>query len=318
MNDSLAQYMGVSNTLGQLSHFLEEWDRDEATIRSISISDEVGPITDESISAEVTLEIPVLATSGESDAIVECTPSVTRDGALGLNLETTLSVTNTGRYRVDVEPADATLDTDGTATVTIRLTVSDMHDQFNDEQPTVSEPSDGTQFPEREKEDNHSSAEIQERDVPPFRDPELLRNIYETHDTFAEMAEALDMSVTGETVRRYMIDYDIHQPNSYESESVDSPRSPAVEGQTEEIHAAALELPEHVTVEELIETVSEANTIYQVKEAFDLERSEAHTMLKELNLVELVMGRLANDKGRDTTPEDVIERLQEVAQTKTH
>lgn len=304
--------MSVSNTLAHLSHFLEEWDRDAATIRSITMTDEVGPITEDSISAEVTLEVPMVPTSAEGDAVVECTPSVTREGFLGLELETTLSVTNTGRYRVDVEPANATLDTDGTATVTIGLTISDIHERPNDEHSTVS---DGTQFRENGEELDHSTTETQERDVPPFRDPELLQNIYQANDTFAEMAEALDMNVTGETVRRYMIDYDIHKPNSYGTDSVETAESAAADSHNEEIRADALGLPENVTVEDLIETVSKSNTIYEVKEDLDLERTEAHTILKELNLVDLVMGRIANDKNRDIKPEDVVERLRDVTQT---
>ena len=49
-------------------------------------------------------------------------------------------------------------------------------------------------------------------DVEPYQDPELLQEVYEQHETFTEMTEALDVDVTPQTVRRYMIEYEIHEP----------------------------------------------------------------------------------------------------------
>ncbi|EMA27301.1 hypothetical protein [Haloarcula japonica] len=48
--------------------------------------------------------------------------------------------------------------------------------------------------------------------VPAYKDPEALQAAYEACDTFPEMTEALDADVTSETVRRYMVEYDIHDP----------------------------------------------------------------------------------------------------------
>lgn len=52
-------------------------------------------------------------------------------------------------------------------------------------------------------------------DVPPFADEEYLQAVYDAYDTFAEMADELDMDVTTETVRRYMIDAGVHRPTRY-------------------------------------------------------------------------------------------------------
>lgn len=311
--------MSISNTLGHLGHYLDEWDREEATIRSVTISDEARPISDGSISAEVTLDIPVVTADEDRDGIVACTPSMTREGAIGLTLETTLSVTNTGPYRVDAEPVDATLHADGTATVTVSLTLSGIREEYTDDHSAASEYGETAQIPdpavERDEKSSEDEPEGGDGGVPPFRDPELLQEIYDTHDTFAEMAKALDMDVTGETVRRYMIDYDIHKPNSYRTES--SSESAGSNDRTETIlRADGLGLPDTVSVEALIETVNQSNTIYEVKEDLDLERAEAHELLKRLNLVDLVMGRLANDKNREIGREDVIERLKEASQAR--
>ena len=44
------------------------------------------------------------------------------------------------------------------------------------------------------------------------RDPETLSAVYEQHDSFAEMREALDADVSAQTVRRWMIEADVHTP----------------------------------------------------------------------------------------------------------
>jgi hypothetical protein len=48
--------------------------------------------------------------------------------------------------------------------------------------------------------------------VPAYKDPKALQAAYDACDTFPEMTEALDADVTSETVRRYMVEYDIHDP----------------------------------------------------------------------------------------------------------
>lgn len=350
--------MVIDNTLCQLGRFLDRWAGDVASVRSVTVSDDAGLGASESITAEVTLEMPIVASGGGGDRIVGCTPSVGED-TLALEFETGLSVPgDVAADEVDFEPVDATLHTDGTATVTVRLTLSglDQTDEslFVDEQPEQIEclsggrgdvPSGieheesrgerergsyegtGESDDEREGEPREGSRDSGDEsggeDVPPFRNPELLQEVYDTHDTFAEMADALEMDVTGETVRRYMIDHDIHQPNSYRADS--GAASPATPTATESDDRADLAvrpdgigLPDGVTVEELIETVSQSNTIYEVKEDLGLERMEAHTMLKDLNMVDLVLGRLSNDTSRDITREDVVERLREVSQAKPH
>ena len=54
-------------------------------------------------------------------------------------------------------------------------------------------------------------------DLPPYEDDEYLQCLYDSFDTFAEMAEYIEMDVSSETVRRYMTEAGIHQPTSYET-----------------------------------------------------------------------------------------------------
>ncbi|WP_143420461.1 hypothetical protein [Halorubrum vacuolatum] len=49
---------------------------------------------------------------------------------------------------------------------------------------------------------------------PSYKNPRELKKVYEEFDTFPEMTEALGVEVTPETVRRYMVKYDIHDPTT--------------------------------------------------------------------------------------------------------
>lgn len=66
-------------------------------------------------------------------------------------------------------------------------------------------------------------------DVPAYRDPAKLREVYDEDASFREMTAALDVDVTPQTVRRYMIDHGIHVPASArtdEHEDVDAEEEP--------------------------------------------------------------------------------------------
>ncbi len=58
-----------------------------------------------------------------------------------------------------------------------------------------------------------STGRTDSKSVPAYKDPDALQTVYEKYDTFPEMTEALGADVTSETVRRYMVEYDIHDPN---------------------------------------------------------------------------------------------------------
>jgi len=300
--------MGVNNTLCQLGSILAEWERDTVTLRSVTVSDEGG--TAERKTAEVAVEAPIA--DADSETAVDCTASVTADETLGVTVETGLSVPESGCID-EFEPVDVGLTEDGMVALTVQFTLADSDGDDDVEgasrTDSVEKVEDGSEVDARE-------STTGTRDVAPFNDPELLQEVYDTHDTFAEMAGALEMDVTGETVRRYMIDYDIHQPNSYRTESPETTESTAGNDEETVVLSDGLGLPETVEIEDLIETVNGANTIYEVKEDLDMERREAHTMLKELNLVDLVMGRLNSDRSCDITREDVVDRLRETSRSR--
>lgn len=184
-------------------------------------------------------------------------------------------------------------------------------------------------------------------DVPVFRDPERLRAAYERCDTFAEMTEALGLDVTAETVRRYMIDAGVHEPTSYDTGSDDGDGDGASAGDEtsaggrpegaaagdaggpdgedvpdagtaedlpdDGLYADGIGLPDGLTVEGLIETIRRSNTLYEVSHDLDVERGTARAVLEDLNLLDLVVGRLAMEAEREVSREEVVRRLREAA-----
>lgn len=60
------------------------------------------------------------------------------------------------------------------------------------------------------------------QDTPLYKDPDALQTVYEEYDTFTEMTDALGVDVTSETVRRYMVEFDIHDPHDDPSSDLDA------------------------------------------------------------------------------------------------
>ena len=266
-----------------------------------------------------------------------------------------------------------------------------------------------------------------DENAPVHRDPEQLKTVYERHDTFAEMRDALGVDVTTQTVRRNMMNFGIHDPDAGSDDetetsdraevetktdaerdqsgtnedapdpepsgqersaatdggggvvapSAESHQPPSSESATIEpastgpadiepesakpadiepestgpadiepestgtadiepagteiastepgvsseepereqhespladITAADLNLPEHVTLEAFVDAVANARTLFDVQRTLDLERSQAQTLLAELDLLEFVHGRVADQERCCETPTAEIER----------
>jgi len=61
-------------------------------------------------------------------------------------------------------------------------------------------------------------------DLPRYRDPEELAAVYDPNATFEEMKTALGVDVTAQTVRKYMIEYGIHEPEPRQDRLLESIR----------------------------------------------------------------------------------------------
>ncbi len=183
-------------------------------------------------------------------------------------------------------------------------------------------------------------------DLPPYEDTEYLQCLYESFDTFAKMGEELKMDVASETVRRYMIDAGVHEPSTYNTETdvedqsadeeetnsdgssgadfdptdddteSDSTRDGTVEAEdpidtvsNKQIVADGIGLPDDLTIEELADAIQSSMTLYDVQRQLDLSRDRAQELLKQLNLIDFVMQRVADNPEKQVSREKIAERI---------
>lgn len=292
--------MSVGKALQDLGRFLDDCEeRGTGICVELAEGGDSGGVG--ALTADVELELAMCPSAAESVPVSLRDATIDPDGTLQLTFESPDPVVPTTGHDVDVGATDATLNGDGTVTVTLSASVRVEGDDAGMESTTDGADDQGA-LP---------STPLHDRGVPPFEDPELLAEVYESCDTFAEMTDELGMDVTPETVRRYMVDYDIHEPNSYdtgddEPEEGARPRAALTDG---------IGLPDDVTVETLIETVKQSSTIYEVKRDIGVEHDDALEMLRELNLLDLVVGRLATEAERDISREEVVSRLRKASAT---
>jgi len=393
--------MGISGALRELAGFVEECERADGVDR-VDLNGAVEPATAGGVTTTVELELDL---RGSEPTFRAGSATVGADGRLTIEVESHGVVPAT--TDLAVEPIDAVATGDGTVAVTLSIRSADRDPDGaspaangaddagsdgrseTDRDPGATESSTGTP-PDDESpspaendaatpagEDATTSGENgvvaaeRDRDVPPFEDPELLAEVYERCDTFAEMTDALGMSVTAETVRRYMMDFGIHEPNRYatgdaaetDDEAGDGDSLESVEGdegtdvlddETDALDDGGTDapgersagtdvddglgvdagaddpdedgagpvvvtdgvgLPDDVTVEALIDTVRRSNTIYEVTRGLGIDREDALEMLRDLDLLSLVVGRLATEADRDLSREEIVDQIRQASET---
>jgi len=328
--------MSVGTSVRSLGTFLEECDDGTGTVHNVEFagSADAGP----GLSADVELTVQVGSSDDSSEGVAVEDVAIDADGRLSLVLETEAPVVPTDDHNLTVEPTAATVRDDGTIGVSISASDPDDGDDRS-----AADQCSGTDASRAEGDDSSSA---RDRDVPPFRDPDLLAEVYDSCETFAEMSDAIDMDVTAETVRRYMIDYDIHEPNRYDTGDEDADTADP-DGEVDDSAAEAggstadgadssddagdssvesdpdaaapvvvtdgLGLPDDLTLDALVETVSRSNTVYEVTRDVGLEREEALDLLRRLNLIDLVVGRMSREPERDVGREEILERLRDAS-----
>jgi len=68
-------------------------------------------------------------------------------------------------------------------------------------------------------------------------------------------------------------------------------------------------LPEHLTLADIKTVARDAKTLYEAERKLDLERDETRRLLRDLNLLNLVHGRVATREMVDLTIDDINQRL---------
>jgi len=216
--------------------------------------------------------------------------------------------------RIEVVPIEAAVTEDGSVTVEVDVSV-----EVGEVTMAASEPDGSTDATEPDSE-------------PAYKDPERLQAVYDEHDSFPAMTEALGVDVSAQTVRRHMIDHGIHEPETGgatdevdEEEATDTPDGddsddvvdPPVDepesGEVETTIADGIDLPEGVTLDDIKESVLGAQTIHGVQARLDIDRGRARRLLTELDLLDLVSGRLADEADRSTSMDEIDQRIRESA-----
>jgi len=100
---------------------------------------------------------------------------------------------------VSIDAKDADIE-DGAVTVDLTVTVSASESKHS-------------AHADRPHETHTTSGQSNVEAVPAYKNPDALQAVYEKYSSFPEMTDALGVDVTSETVRRHMIEYDIHDPD---------------------------------------------------------------------------------------------------------
>lgn len=181
-------------------------------------------------------------------------------------------------------------------------------------------------------------AAVRDRSVPPYEDEAYLRTLYEHCDTFASMRDAIEMDVSAETVRRYMIEAGIHDPVRYdtgEDEATDDLTRTATAGQRAthtdvrggtdagpppeiadvrevlEHEAADIDLPEEFEMTDLVDAVAYGRSTHEVARELNLGHEATRDLLRQLDLVDFVSYRLTEAADHETPYETVVARLRQ-------
>lgn len=153
--------------------------------------------------------------------------------------------------------------------------------------------------------ESETDSQPEESRTPLHRDSPRLRRLYARHSSFAEIAEAVEEDVSAETIRRYTIEHDIHNPGGPGPRDVTSPE----EDDTPPVLADGHGLPHGIKLESLVSTIEGANTLYDVQRDLELDRQEATELLNRFNLLELVVGRIGTAPDREVARETIEQRL---------
>lgn len=137
---------------------------------------------------------------------------------------------------------------------------------------------------------------------PLHQDRARLLRLFQAHPTFSAMADAADEDVSAETLRRYMIEHDIHEPGS-------STVAHELHEEHPPVLADGMGSPLDGRGSDVIDAVADANTVYDVQRRLDIDRKRAREMLQELDLMDLVLGRLDDSSDRDDREREIRRRL---------
>ena len=339
--------MEVKTTFDVLSRILDEHDSRGRTVMNVEATSDGA----DDGTLHVSMDVPVdlcAAGAGTRSGLTTEDATFTERGTLRVEFAVPelVPVPSSVPATVSVTRRDVVV-SDGEPLVTVDLTIEPPEDGPPEPETTETNTDDAAETSPREAvagaEGPAASSPgdcleaIRDESVPPYEDAEYLQALYDAHDTFSEMSEEIVMDVSGETVRRYMIAADVHDPATYEtaaeaarSGSQPRPSDDAADGSDgdssrpaandkregaslpdEQLVADGIGLPEDVGITDVIEAVVGSATVYEVERELDLEGERVRGLLRRLDLLDLVLRRIDDGDRRGVTYEEASRRVRQ-------
>ncbi|MDQ2074361.1 hypothetical protein RBH20_17620 [Haloarcula sp. H-GB4] len=309
-----------------------------ATGSSLSVDDASATVTDDGLLLTVQLIIDATGAPDEA-ASADCGPEQADAGGAETVTETRLAAT--------IEGDDAL--PDGSA-VSDSESISDGSDSSQKSPQSDAASTADTQSDRETDSESDLFAAVRDDSVPPYEDTDYLQALYDECDNFRAIAEQIQMDVSSETVRRYMIEADIHVPNTYDTssddeedpsaksgtadedaaqsaaideddqisvaepvsaESSDSARESVRELPDEQLVTDGIGLPAAVQLQDVADAVVDSDTVYEVQRCLRLERGQTRDLLEQLNLLDLVLCRLADEPDHAVSYGTVASRIRQ-------
>jgi hypothetical protein len=212
--------MGLHSSLQSVSHVVEQLESAGWTVADFSVT--TGSDADR-LHVVIDVPVPLGSDAGDGSAATPTAASFDDDGRLQVTFDPPSLVPASLDGVAAVEETTATL-RDGRVLLSVHLDV--VADGIAGDVATDAEAS-GSEAAAAEgtaAEADPLAAELASVRDPacqPYEDTPYLQRLYDRCDNFTEMQRYIDMDVSAETVRRYMIDAGVHEPASYATGEAD-------------------------------------------------------------------------------------------------
>jgi hypothetical protein len=344
--------MGLQHSFDTISRVVEQVESQGRSVRDLTV--ETAPAASGDLSVEMALPVPMCwVTNGSATSpLTPKTASLSEDGGIAITCDIA-DILPLDNESVSPASEQAVRVEDGNLVVTVSFTVETA--ESAEESTTVAEAGeprsdasalDTAGSPDHCCDEDTVTAEPAEsalarrldaarsEDVPAYDDTDYLQTLYDSCGTFTEMSEHIEMDIAAETVRRYMIEADIHEPASYDTAAHESLTSSDDHDATQESESApddatatpsppepetvpdeqiltdGIGLPDDVAVEDIVDAVANGTTVYEVQRSLELDHGQTRDLLKQLNVLDFVLHRI-DGPSRSASKGDIVQRMRQ-------
>ncbi|WP_135855039.1 hypothetical protein [Halorussus salinus] len=202
--------MTTPQTLRDLATLIETMENTSLSVGGVEQSNST-LIDGKTLTATLPLQLSGLSTTDITGSLSITLPDGTTIEADENEIEIPLTVEINPQTETQVTKKEQV--TDGGITAT----AEDYPQNVTVEPALTANRNQDTPEPTNPQGEEERTPEVNE-EVDPHRNPKRLREVYNEHETFPEMTEALGVDVTPQTVRHHMINHGIHQPNAKKTE----------------------------------------------------------------------------------------------------